>query len=75
METRKFSILFKDDQIWISSEMEVGNNLIGYCKILKSIIIVNAIEAVILLPIAVYTRNVTETINAGHSQYTNIVIT
>lgn len=64
-----------EDHIWINAEIEVGKSLIGYCRMLKIIIVMNALAAVISLPSYTYRRNVAETIRGGHSQYTKILTT
>lgn len=46
-ECKKVYILLIDDHIWIKAEIEVGNNLIGYCKILKMMMVIKALAAVI----------------------------
>lgn len=40
-----------DDHICIKTDMELGNILIGYCKILNIMIVVKALAAVISLPL------------------------
>lgn len=45
-DNKNFSILFIDDQIWISYIKEIGKYIIGSCKVLKNMITTNGREGV-----------------------------
>ena len=47
LENKNFSILFKDDHIWMISEIALGSILMGICRILNIMIVKNALAALI----------------------------
>lgn len=72
---KNFSILFTEDQICISYEIAPGNRRMGYCNMLKIIIVKKAFAAEISFPNEIYVKNVKDTIIGGQSQYKNMVAT